>query len=621
MELPRVTCAALSPDGQALLIGWSRGGFTLWDLSTGKSTQPEIAHRRYELVGGEEKPLEAEVSAVAFSPNGKLALSAGGDDPVRLWEVPSGKELRSFKGHKSATAVAFSRDGKLLLSGGSDGSIKLWNAATGKCLRTWTNPEGPVVSVAFSHDSKRALSLVGGQRACTVWDVQTGNAVRTFAGDPVDLIGVASSADGKQVLSVNEEGEVKFWNIANNTLARQVKIDRGIKHVAFLADGKRLLAGAHQGGISLWDLTTGKRGRTFRGEPDNMIEKLLGVTPDGKRVIFIAGWYMMVCDVATGEEVWTFGGPPSSGRRYVEDLAFSPDGTVALSAAERSLTLWDVANGKVIRTFDNGREPVDRAVFSPNGQLVLSSGSYKIKLWEVATGKLLHILEKKRSGLIAFSADGRWAYTVSSTEFPDFDINIWDVKTGKLIRTHTIQQPPVKSNWMTALSVDGKRLLFADEKTLKVWDPATGKLLKSFGGLTGASRAVSPDGKLCLRYRRPVDPNKPVEKQLVDLSTGKVLQTLSWSAQDPLRMTAFAFSSDSKLWLVATEDGPLSLWEVGSGKLIREFKSRGSLRLVKSLAFSADGKLALSGEDDELIRLWEVPTGKELRRFVNEQEQ
>lgn len=68
------------------------------------------------------------VVAVAFSPDGKLALSGGSDDgTMRLWDVETGRELVRYTGHAGRVwCVAFSPDGKLALSGGADTSIRLW---------------------------------------------------------------------------------------------------------------------------------------------------------------------------------------------------------------------------------------------------------------------------------------------------------------------------------------------------------------------------------------------------------------------------------------------------------------------------------------------------------------
>jgi WD40 repeat protein len=64
---------------------------------------------------------------IAFSPNGRLALSGGFDRTVRLWEVATGKQLLSLRGHEALVyGVAFSPDGQKALSGSFDTTVRLW---------------------------------------------------------------------------------------------------------------------------------------------------------------------------------------------------------------------------------------------------------------------------------------------------------------------------------------------------------------------------------------------------------------------------------------------------------------------------------------------------------------
>lgn len=119
---------AFSPDGQKIVVpvtAGSRGNpgglligdtgtlVRLWDLASGKSTQPV-------------KGLKAKVRRLIFSPDGKSVATAGSDKFVRVWDLESGAELASLQCTGRITAVAFSPDGKSLAGASSDGSVRIW---------------------------------------------------------------------------------------------------------------------------------------------------------------------------------------------------------------------------------------------------------------------------------------------------------------------------------------------------------------------------------------------------------------------------------------------------------------------------------------------------------------
>jgi WD40 repeat protein len=86
----------------------------LWNLGTGREVQEFKGHTQ-------------PVRAVAFTFDGRYALSASDDGTIRVWDLGTGKECRTFTGHASAvTSLAVSPDGHSIASASADGSIKIW---------------------------------------------------------------------------------------------------------------------------------------------------------------------------------------------------------------------------------------------------------------------------------------------------------------------------------------------------------------------------------------------------------------------------------------------------------------------------------------------------------------
>jgi WD40 repeat protein len=154
-----VRSVAFSPDGTTLASGSKDKTIKLWDVATGTKLRTLSGHEKI-------------VNSVAFSPDG-AKLASGSDFPgsIKLWEVASGRELRTLRGHGSGSiindidykldginSVAFSPDGTTIASGSQDYTIKLWEVASGQELHTFRGHTSEVNSVAFSPDGATLAS-------------------------------------------------------------------------------------------------------------------------------------------------------------------------------------------------------------------------------------------------------------------------------------------------------------------------------------------------------------------------------------------------------------------------------------------------------------------------------
>src|SRR5260370_293126 len=133
-----------------------------------------------------ERTLEEEhtwgVMSVQLSADGRLALSGSADTTLRLWEVASGRCLRTFQGHiGSATSVSLSADGRLALSGDWSGNLWLWEVTSGRCLRTIAGLGGRKAVVSLSADG--GFALTGSEdQTVRLWEVATGQCFCTLEG-------------------------------------------------------------------------------------------------------------------------------------------------------------------------------------------------------------------------------------------------------------------------------------------------------------------------------------------------------------------------------------------------------------------------------------------------------
>ncbi|MCA2914749.1 hypothetical protein, partial [Microcystis sp. M022S1] len=229
----------------------------------------EVTNALQELLNrkSERNRLEGHdnsVLSVNFSPDGKTLVSGSDDKTIKLWNVETGKEIRTLYGHdNSVTSVNFSPDGKTLVSGSDDNTIKLWNVETGQEIRTLYGHDSYVSSVNFSPDGK---TLVSGSYDKTIklWDVETGQEIRTLYGHDNFVYSVNFSPDGKTLVSGSNDKTIKLWNVETGQEIRTFKgHDSYVYSVNLSPDGKTLVSGSNDKTIKLWNVETGQEIRTL----------------------------------------------------------------------------------------------------------------------------------------------------------------------------------------------------------------------------------------------------------------------------------------------------------------------------------------------------------------------
>jgi WD40 repeat protein len=367
--------------------------------------------RRFE---GHEGP----VRAVAYSPDGRYALSGSGwpngDRTVRLWDLAAGKEIRLFKGHaEQVLSVAFSPDGRRVLSGGADRTARLWDVQSGKEIRRFEGHGDSIVSLAFSPDGRCALSG-SVDRTARLWDVDTGNEIRKFETGGW-VVGVAFSPDGSRAFSASNNGIVHAWEVETGKELQSYRGTRdAISHAVACSPNGRLVVFGDATKLVLWNVETGKVVREFGSGATSV-----AFSPDGRRVLSGSGKVLQIWDVETGKQVHRFEGHLGG----IWSVAFSPDGRHAISgSADWTVRLWRLPDPpppeKVgeVRCFEGHTGPIRSVAYSPDGRYLLSgsgwpNGDRTVRLWDAATGKELRqfVGHADQVFAVAFSPDSRRA--------------------------------------------------------------------------------------------------------------------------------------------------------------------------------------------------------------------
>jgi WD40 repeat protein len=334
---------AFARDGKLLASGGDDGSALVWDLPTGTLRQRCAGHHH------------AAVS-LAFSPDGKL-LATGDGEPygsiddreaqIRCWNLDDGRVVRRFTGHlNSVESLAFSHDGKLLASSGGDARARVWDPATGKRVCQIRGEQGRR-TVRFSPDGQQLLvASTGGTLG--LWQAGTDQKVRHFGPQGNDrryIVHAAFLADGKTILS-EEQGDKKeaatlrFWDAESGRELRSVGIQGSHPFYSNAPSGHAIspdgtlaaTTSANREGstIQVWDTTSGKLLILLRGHTSWVTS--LAFAPDGKTLA--SGSYdttVLLWDISKARRygLWhLLAGTAEDAKLATSVLAGNPAGTI-----------------------------------------------------------------------------------------------------------------------------------------------------------------------------------------------------------------------------------------------------------------------------------------------------
>jgi WD40 repeat protein/serine/threonine protein kinase len=284
------------------------------------------------------------VRSVAVSPNGRLALSAGDDRALWLWDAHTGQPLHRFDGHTDAVhGVGFSNDGGLAISASEDKSVRLWDI--------------------------EALAPRG-----------------ELNGHTEAVYGVAFFADDRQAISAGQDTRVRIWNVADQRELSGFDLPEreSVWSLAVSAGGRRLLTASDSTYLRLWNIDNGSEEHRFEDHRDTVW--CVAVSPDGAFALSGGGlsdgqrdYALRLWEIAGKRLVRKFQGHTGA----VGSVAFSPDGRRAVSGgADRTVRLWDVDSGSELHCYEQHTASIHSVAIADNPPRAFSaSHDGTVRVW------------------------------------------------------------------------------------------------------------------------------------------------------------------------------------------------------------------------------------------------
>lgn len=588
------------------------------------------------------------ITSVAFSADGEYLASAERNQIVKLWDVKSGIEIRTFdrqfneKLNSSFTKikqgsdsrnfvyVAFSPDGKILASSG-EGGIVAWKIETGERIAFVQSPSWTSGKIIFTGDGKTLICAAGDK--ITFLDLETKKPGKTVPFDSVTSI--ALSEDGKFLagasLDVLKTGKtfVKIWDVKTGRLVRNLYgLDGMILSLSFSPNGKFLAAGSLTSEkIKVWNINTGGIIKSFEGANVHFIGDRFFVTaklaPGEENIVFwkTENWQKLftlpnfdgVSAVAFNlvdkfkvafagnrstflftTEKWKYFSVSSS---EIEAFSYNRTNDMLAVSNDFEIKLWDIAGKQTPITLSGHNYPVKSLAFSHKGDLI-ASGEKKyeedksiaeIKLWDSQSGKLRNTIKAHNSTVNTIAFDNKDQILASGAYR---EIKLWDVDKNVNLRTLL-----GFSGNINKISFSSNSLLAAcdTEGNIKVWNLADKTAPKNFTfTLIGEnSKRIAAETKKAL-------------KDYVGLNADQLNGA-----------KALSFSPDEKKLAVGSMYGDVNVFDVSTGKLLfaavplglDSKAERGGF--LDDIIFSKDGKTIYCFSYDD-IKALDAESGKEI---------
>jgi len=644
---------------------------------------PSCSTQEIQLPNSDDLPLRVVaqsghsfgVSAIAVSFDNKLAASGSFDGSVKVWDIESGRELRTFIGHKEMVkSINFSHDQSKLISGDEIGSAILWDIYTGNILKQ-EQVMLPVVSIAldsassfdffkiltdsvynnidsvyrnidrtninssynyhfrfqngrisFSPDLQYAVTYSGGGNKLMLWNLHTFKKIEL----PIVKYGpdspiISFSSDSKNLVYTDGGETIKFYNLSTQIISSTQFYHRQLDSI--------------KGQFTLYGLWF-----------DNRTFKLITC----EQVTNQTTSYSWICvrDSKNGRIIKTI----DLGNTLVSTCSFFDDGKfILIGGSDNLISLWDVELGVRIRTFGQRNLVYHPTIeFSLNGDALLTSGFGSTAVWEKSSGRMKRTIEYQRNqsqkSPIGVMITKEEIYLSPSGNFvcqklENGDSKILEIQTGKTYNNNirfTFFSPDER--FMFGVSKDSilQKLDIKTRKCLEFTEPlpSLNQMIIPIKKNTMFYSMVQGDSSISLWKTEPFKKIRTISKKrkfypqissdgtlliesegdnfvIRDMLTDSIIYSVTSNFDlnnERMFVNELVVSPNNKYIIALINRSDIYVWNYPSGKLLCKIQSHEST--IFSIAVSPDGSQLLSANGDGTTKLLDLETGNLLATYV-----
>jgi WD40 repeat protein len=240
----RVRSVTFNHEGTLVASGSEDKKIKIWDVRSGRCLKTFHGHTN-------------NVWNVSFNHEGTLVASCSDDQTVRIWDIRSGQSKHILQEDSIPWSVAYTHNG-FLLSGYENGMIRVRNISQYTDVHMFQAHAGAVRSLALSDDGAILISSCGEDATVKVWNMQTFTCISELNGHTNYVKTTACRKDGVVVASGSDDYSVRVWNVQDGQCMHILTGHTNqVKSVRFSPDGMLLISCGEDEVIKIWDLTTG----------------------------------------------------------------------------------------------------------------------------------------------------------------------------------------------------------------------------------------------------------------------------------------------------------------------------------------------------------------------------
>jgi len=537
----------------------------------------------------------SRIACATVSPDGALVATVSDSGVLQICDTEGGAPGYICEGGSVAFSqpCQFSPDSTRILGGGLDGAVRLWDVRSGKLLRTLSAHKGPVSSVRFNPDGSRAISASLDGTAC-LWDLASDVPLATVDPKTGALVKAFFSPSDSMFATVSQTNQIKIWNRA--TLAELLECPGQM--AAF--DGEDLLAAVSKDGrVSIWDPSAGTcrsqfvaGGSILRIRFSESSENVITASSDGNAKLW---------DVGSGRLIrrYSHGAP-------LLDAAFARDETVIVTSSfGNEFIVWDLETGGILNRMRGRGRSLSSVDYALDGHLMVTATNEEyFQVWDPLYQTGRRLLGRGRSGatlLLTGTSSGKSNVIGFVSGFNDIQLVPVDGAGPRVAYSGNIKTPsPFRGG---ALREDGTEMAaILDPFVPVVWDLGRQDFVQLLGH-EGDVESVA----FAAAEPRVVTASTDMTARVWDTKSGTCLTILRGHRDG---VFSASFSPDGTRILTASTDGSAKVWD---GETSTELLSlEGHAAPLRSAAFSVDGRRVFTASEDRSVRVWDAVTGQAL---------